>query len=279
VRFAKKALNQVETPRVTILTAPATRTIAIRASVVAIAFSIPLAFGVWERVLSPSASARPTPTAGTGQRLLAPSMSAPAASSYAFIATQQDGSSPVAFDPCRPIHYVVRSSGAPAESDALVAEAVQRISSATGLQFVADGSTAESPVAERPNFQPDRYGDRWAPVLIAWSSHTEFDSLAGSVIGVASSAPVDTDNGDQALVSGQVALDTAQLSELLQFNGGRSIAVATITHELAHLVGLAHVDDPQQLMYPSARPLVTNLGSGDRAGLAALGSGTCHPTL
>ncbi len=263
----------------TILTTPATRVIAIRAIVVAVAFSIPLAFGVWDRVLSPSASARPTPTASTGQRLLAPTVSAPAVSSYAFIATNQDGSSPVAFDPCRPIHYVVRSSGAPVEGDALVTEAVERISAATGLQFIADGETSEPPVAERANFQPDRYGDRWAPVLIAWSGPAEYSALAGSVIGEASSQPVDTEGGTQALVSGQVALDTAQLSELLRFNGGRSIAVATITHELAHLVGLAHVNDPQQLMYPSARPLVTNLGSGDRAGLAALGSGTCHPSL
>ena len=263
----------------TILTAPATRTIAVRAILVALAFSIPLAFGVWDRLLSPAASARPTPTSSTGQRLLAPSMSGPAASSYAFIATNPDGVTPVTFDPCRPIHYVVRSSGAPAEGDVLLTEAIERISTATGLQFIADGATDELPSAERANFQPDRYGDRWAPVLIAWSSPTEFNDLAGSVIGVASSAPVETDDGGQALVSGQVALDTAQLSDLLQYNGGRSITVATITHELAHLVGLAHVDDPQQLMYPSARPLVTNLGSGDRAGLAALGSGTCHPTL
>jgi hypothetical protein len=264
---------------VTILTATATRTIAFRAILVAIAFSVPLAFGVWDRFLAPSASARPTPTSSTGQRLLAPSMSAPAASSYAFIATHSDGVSPVTFDPCRPIHYVVRSSEAPAEGDVLITEAMERISVATGLQFIADGATSEPPTAERANFQPDRYGDRWAPVLIAWSSPTEFNGLAGSVIGVASSAPVETDGGEQALVSGQVALDTAQLSDLLRYNGGRSITVATITHELAHLVGLAHVNDPQQLMYPSARPLVTNLGSGDRAGLAALGSGTCHPTL
>ena len=265
----------------TILTAPATRTIAVRTLLVAIAFSIPLAFGVWDRLLSPSASARPTPTTSAGQRLLAPTVSAAAGaadSSHSFIATNQDGS-PVTFDPCRPIHYVVQSTAAPADSDPLITEAIERISAATGLQFIPDGVTTEAPTAERANFQPDRYGDRWAPVLIAWSNPTEFNSLAGSVIGVASSEPVETDGGERALVSGQVALDTAQLSELLQYNGGRSIAVATITHELAHLVGLAHVDDPQQLMYPSARPLVTNLGSGDRAGLAALGSGTCHPTL
>jgi hypothetical protein len=45
-------------------------------------------------------------------------------------------------------------------------------------------------------------------------------------------------------------------------------------HELAHVVGLAHVDDPRELMYAD------NLGHqafgpGDLTGLAALGRGRC----
>jgi hypothetical protein len=33
---------------------------------------------------------------------------------YGYMNTQQDKVTPVAFDPCRPIHYVTRSDGAPA---------------------------------------------------------------------------------------------------------------------------------------------------------------------
>ena len=80
-------------------------------------------------------------------------------------------------------------------------------------------------------------------------------------------------------MSGQVALDAAQLADVVRFNGGRAVAIATITHELGHLVGLAHVDDPRQLMYPHARSLVSTFGNGDLTGLAALGNGTCHDKL
>ena len=45
-------------------------------------------------------------------------------------------------------------------------------------------------------------------------------------------------------------------------------------HELGHVVGLAHVHDASELMNPENVGL-TRLGPGDRAGLAALGSGRC----
>ena len=33
-------------------------------------------------------------------------------------------------------------------------------------------------------FQPDRYGDQWAPVLIAWTDESVITDLAGDVAGV-----------------------------------------------------------------------------------------------
>jgi predicted Zn-dependent protease len=44
-------------------------------------------------------------------------------------------------------------------------------------------------------------------------------------------------------------------------------------HEFGHLVGLAHVDDKRQLMYPhTGRP---DFEDGDRAGLIALSQLPC----
>lgn len=208
-----------------------------------------------------------------------PTMRVPADPNHAFIATQPDSTQPVTYDPCRPIHYVVQPSGAPAGGIELVPQALADVSAATGLQFINDGLTDEVPSTSRPNFLPDRYGDRWAPVLIAWSTPAQFPELSGPVIGLAGSVPVSADDDQLALVSGQVIFDADQIAEVLTISSGRAVAVATITHELGHLVGLAHVSDPQQLMYPSARPLVAHFGRGDLTGLAALGLGRCFDEL
>ena len=50
-------------------------------------------------------------------------------------------------------------------------------------------------------------------------------------------------------------------------------------HELAHVVGLNHVDDAAELMYPEGIPGVVAFGPGDLTGLARLGRGQCFPGL
>ena len=51
-------------------------------------------------------------------------------------------------------------------------------------------------------------------------------------------------------------------------------AQAIVDHELAHVVGLGHVDDPGELMYDDNLGRTT-YGPGDREGLARLGSISC----
>ncbi|WP_456817330.1 matrixin family metalloprotease [Cellulomonas sp. URHB0016] len=194
--------------------------------------------------------------------------------SYAFSAMQPDGSGPVTYSPCRPIHYVVRPDQAPDGADAVLQAAVERVAHATGLRFVADGATDEAPDPGRPAYQPDRYGKRWAPVLIAWSTASETPGLAGDVAGTGGSAVL-THDGRSTYVTGAVTIDAEELGRLLAAPNGSGVAIGVLTHELGHLVGLAHVDDATQLMYPRTSANVTTFGAGDRAGLALLGSGAC----
>jgi hypothetical protein len=193
---------------------------------------------------------------------------------YAFSAMQPDGSGPVTYSPCRPIHYVVRPDHAPDGADVLLQAAVERVAHATGLQFVADGATDEAPDPERAAYQPDRYGKRWAPVLIAWSTASETPGLAGDVAGTGGSAAL-THDGRSTYVTGAVTIDADELDRLLVTPNGTAVAIGVITHELGHLVGLGHVDDPGQLMYPRTNLAVTSFAAGDRAGLALLGEGAC----
>ncbi|WP_432519770.1 hypothetical protein [Kineococcus sp. SYSU DK006] len=70
---------------------------------------------------------------------------------------------PVAWKPCRPIHYVTRPDGAPTGAQQLMQQAIARVSAATGLRFIDDGATTEAPSPQRRPYQSERYGERWAP--------------------------------------------------------------------------------------------------------------------
>jgi len=197
---------------------------------------------------------------------------------YAFEREQPDDPSvPVAFDPCRPIHYVVNPAGAPSDGAALIRSAVARVHAATGLQFVDDGATTERPRADRAAYQPERYPGRWAPVLIAWSNDQEYAPLAGDVAGLGQSVAAESNGGRLAYVSGQVVLDDRQLSPT--HVPGRAEVRAVVLHELGHVVGLDHTSDQRELMFSESQFNVTDYANGDLRGLALLGTQQCFPDL
>ena len=115
-------------------------------------------------------------------------------------------------------------------------------------------------------------------MLIAWSSPEEVPQLAGNVAGRGGSTAVSVSGRRAALVSGQVALDAPDLARIMLRPDGPAYVRAVILHELGHVVGLDHVDDPTQLMHAENSGL-TGFAAGDLAGLALLGSGPCVPEL
>jgi hypothetical protein len=231
---------------------------------------------------SPVALGFPHPQAGIeesahplGEPTAAPAGGGP----HAFLAVQSDGTTPVAYDPCRPTHYVVRPDNAPPGGQQLITDAIVRVSQLTGLRFIYDGTTEEPPAKNRVLYQPDRYGKRWAPVLISWDTSAENPDLAADVAGEAGSARVTLPGKPTIYVTGSVALDAVQVAQILDRPGGTADARAIVLHELGHLVGLAHVADPTQLMFPEASPGVVDFAAGDLTGLAQLGAGACVPQL
>jgi hypothetical protein len=171
----------------------------------------------------------------------------------------------------------MRPDDAPVGGELIVHEAFDRVSAVTGLRFVYDGGTDESPSSEREPYQPDRYGDRWAPVLVAWQTEEENPTFRTDVAGEAGSVRLSTD-GPQVYVTGAVGLDEAAFDQMLSTVEGSAAARAVVLHELGHLVGLAHVESAAELMYPTTS-VTYDFGSGDLAGLAALGQGECVPSL
>src|SRR3712207_1135620 len=87
----------------------------------------------------------------------------------AFKVEADTGSTP-RYNACEPNHYVVNPANAPENGVDDVHRAFELTAQASGLRFVYDGETDEIPADERPSYQPDRYGDRWAPLLIGWTN-------------------------------------------------------------------------------------------------------------
>jgi len=202
----------------------------------------------------------------------------PSRDQYAFLQTISGSQEPITYDPCRPIHYVIRLHGHSPAAERLVLEAVDQVSRATGLKFVYDGPTDEVPSDHRAAFQPDRYGDRWAPVLVAWTDPDETRGLAGEVAGLGGSIPWSDTHGRPSYVTGTVWLDGPSLMPEVQDAGRRAAVRGVVIHELAHVVGAGHVRDQHQIMAERGS-LDGRLGSGDRYVLARLGQGECAPGL
>jgi hypothetical protein len=180
------------------------------------------------------------------------------------------------WDPCTPIRFVVSSPWMPQHGRRDLVEALRRLSLASGLVFEDGGDTDELPSRGRAAYQPERYGDRWAPLLVGWVPPAATDlGLGGGVQGVSLSVAVPGEQGGH-LVSGQVALNAG--NRLPSGFGPAATEGEVLLHELAHAVGLGHVLDPTQVMYVQTTNNESEYGAGDRAGLAAVGAAAgCHP--
>jgi len=191
---------------------------------------------------------------------------------YAFLEARDRGCFPVRFNPCEPIRYVVNSTLAPPGALEDLQEATRRIEAATGLTFVNEGPTDEPVSVSRPRSQPERYGNRWAPVLVVWDQGSKFRMDATNPAG-GRSFPV-----DQVSVSGVliVNIDAAGpvpgSSPANGFGPGTSWGRVFI-HELGHLVGLGHVARSDQIMFPElgVQRGPAEFQPGDLAGLRLVG--------
>ncbi len=208
------------------------------------------------------------PPAGLGEQSerILPAVTAPEPS-HDFVASQTnpDGD-PVTFSPCRAWPVVVNVSNAPADGYAAVAEVVQEVSRVTGLQLVVESTTDEQANAEREAYQKDRYGDRWAPILVDWTTGGAENGFAGHGGPVAVTPP---DSEQAHYVTGQITIDADGA-----FNREPAELRAILLHEFGHVVGLKHAAFKSELM-AATNAGQTGYGPGDLAGLSLLGQGEC----
>ena len=206
---------------------------------------------------------------GLGQERILPAPTVVSSGgAYAFAATQPGSSAPVGWDPCSPVTYAVNPAGMPAGSRPLLDRAIERISAATGLAFEDDGDTDRRPFT---GSRVQLGGAR--PVVIGWATAEEFPDLEGDVAGIGGAAAEEGAQGRIHYATGGVVLDTDAFTDAAVAEQPR-ILEAVVVHELAHVIGLAHVDEPLELMFADNTGQI-DLGPGDREGLARLGSVPC----
>jgi hypothetical protein len=188
---------------------------------------------------------------------------------HEFLAVRFDGS-PLRWNPCEPIHYVVNPGRAPDGSIDDVHEAVDRVSEATGITFVYDGLTDERLTGRRATLQPSRYGDRWAPVLVAWvdPDASDISFRDGGHVAAAVARPMTPPGGEDVIVTGWIAMSEDDPNPPgFDLPGQQG---PTVLHEWGHILGLGHVEADGQLMDPAGGGMV-GFGPGDLAGLEELG--------
>jgi hypothetical protein len=192
------------------------------------------------------------------------------APAYDFLLFDPDSQSPVRYDPCRPLRYVINRESAPPGAVQDVHEAVDRMADASGITFDFAGYTTEHAVERRAIFQPARYGRaRWAPLLIGWVPQDRLPRKGRHPVGAGGSAYEPNGAGRWVFVSGIVAI-----SKDADLESGFGLGATwgdVLLHELGHVLGLDHVDDAGQIMYESLTAGEAALGSGDLAGLRRVG--------
>jgi hypothetical protein len=179
---------------------------------------------------------------------------------------------PVAYDPCQPIRVEINTEGTDDEHRArgIVLYAMREVSRATGLRLTYVGASTDRPSPGAPSRTV--FG-KAEPVLVAFADSEEVPELKGRVAGIGGSTSIRR-SGWSVYVSGRVTLDSGTVNWLFRQRGGTGLARAIAMHELAHLVGLAHVPDESELMNPENGGRL-DFGPGDLRGLALLGRGRC----
>jgi hypothetical protein len=205
---------------------------------------------------------------------------------YAFLAaTYVDGQrEPVRWNPCQPLEYQLNVEHGPPGTDHAIAGALALATKASGITFQSDGTTTAGIAPMRHGqYFTNALRSLYRPVLITVVSHARVLRFHVPPRVLAFTHPEQgTRTHDDEWVSGYIVVDGG----IRYANTGRWSMELEIAHEVGHLLGLAHVSDPNELMFSTQvangviPAPIDGYGAGDLAGFQLLGAHqSCLPTV
>jgi hypothetical protein len=198
------------------------------------------------------------------------------------LAGERPGPPPARWSPCAPITVRVNPAGLGPAARAAIRWAFAELQARTGLQVRFGSATGETVTGRLTTRSWTRgtwtaaWQPTWAPVLVFASDAARTPELTGSLVGWTHVRTSGVGQG-RHIVSGVVALDLDDLGDIERVADQPRLRMLLL-HELGHLVGLGHVDDPDLVMHPQAAPGFSEAVTyryGDLRGLAVAGRGPC----
>lgn len=178
------------------------------------------------------------------------------------------------WNPCETITWQVNPTDGYANGAVLLAEAFAEMSRASGLRYKYLGTTTLEAGQKR--------GKNAADILVDWKTPQQDRRLSDGTLGYATMLYGRAKTRQMEITRSDIVLDLTESLNPEDFNEEPEFIAEvndhdwtdTIQHEIAHTIGLDHVDDETQLMTPSASFVEggSMIGAGDLAGLRAMGA-------
>lgn len=170
--------------------------------------------------------------------------------------------------------YLVRDGFETNDGD-LLREAFERAEELSGLRFSYLSKTVDS-YDQRKAYETNL---GTADVLVQYLREDEYNiaaSQTGLSTSIAFAGPLAEGIVGETgyLVAGRIVINVDEIEQLID-QGREEVVAAAYLHEIGHLIGLGHVDNPDALMFGGPSYL-SSLSEGDVLGFEWAGSGPCE---